>query len=94
MNKWKYYAVAGFNGYGVYDDYQLVLKSKKYIHGFRVKAFIDQGAALRYAQRLYYDLQIQKYNVYHPVFTKYMYNKLNWFFHCNVEFISPFVILP
>lgn len=44
--KWKFYAVAGFNGYGVYNDYDKILDSKKYIIGFKVKSFIDQGAAL------------------------------------------------
>lgn len=54
MNRrWKFYAVAGFNGYGVYNDYRKVLESKKYIMGFKVKSFIDYGIALRYAKEMY-----------------------------------------
>lgn len=34
-----WYGVYGQNGYGIYTDWNLVLKSKPYISGFKVKKF-------------------------------------------------------
>lgn len=93
MNRrWKFYAVAGFNGYGVYNDYNKVLKAKKYINGFKVKSFSDPSTALRYAERVYYELQIQKYNITHPVYHMSTSGGMNWFYHMNPKFVKPFVI--
>ena len=92
MKKWKYYAVAGFNGYGVYDDYSKVLKSKIYIQGFYVKSFVNERAALDYAEKLYYDLQIQRYDNYHPVKRGYKYEGINWFYFTNYDLICPFIV--
>lgn len=89
---WKFYAVAGFNGYGVYNDYDKVLKSKKYINGFKVKSFIDKGAASRYAKQTYYEMQIQRYHIFHPVRLDNEYGGMNWFYHMNQDLVKPFVI--
>ncbi len=93
MNRrWKFYAVAGFNGYGVYNDYRKVLESKKYIMGFKVKSFIDYGIALRYAKEMYYDLQIQKFSILHPVLHEEKYGGINWFYRTDFGMIIPFVV--
>jgi len=39
MGRNSFYGVYGFNGAGVYTDWDCVLKSKKYIAGFKVKKF-------------------------------------------------------
>ena len=35
----KFYGIAGTNGYGVYDDYDKVLGSRKYVKGYKIKSF-------------------------------------------------------
>lgn len=90
--KWKFYAVAGFNGYGVYNDYDKVLESKEYINGFKVKSFIDKGAAQRYAKQKYYEMQIQRYHIFHPVRRDNEYGGMNWFYRMNQDLVKPFVI--
>ena len=39
MAKKRFYGVAGTNGYGVFDDYGKVLKSRPYVKGFMLKGF-------------------------------------------------------
>ncbi|HJD47764.1 MAG TPA: hypothetical protein H9909_13055 [Candidatus Mediterraneibacter norfolkensis] len=90
--KRKFYAVAGFNGYGVYNDYDKVLDSKKYINGFKVKSFIDKGAALRYAEKTYYEMQIQRYHIFHPICLNKDYGGMNWFYFMNHDLVKPFVL--
>lgn len=89
---WKFYAVAGFNGYGVYNDYEKVLESQQYIWGFKVKSFIDYDLTLRNAKKMYYNLQIQKFGSLHPVLQEEKYGGLNWFYRTNFEMIIPFVV--
>ncbi len=58
MKKIKYYAVAGVNAYGVYDDYERVLESKKYIAEFKLKKFDTFDDAKMWAEDTYDDLQV------------------------------------
>lgn len=53
----KFYGIAGTNGYGVYDDYEKVLKSRGYIKEYKVKSFKNLIDAKRYAVETYESLQ-------------------------------------
>lgn len=68
------------------------MKSQTYIHGFYVKSFINERAARNYAEKLYYDLQIKKYNKYHPVKREYKYGGTNWFYFTDYNLICPFIV--
>lgn len=48
--------------------------------------------ALDYAEKLYYDLQIQRYDNYHPVKRGYKYGGTNWFYFTDYDLICPFIV--
>lgn len=56
-NQNKFYAVAGVNGRGVYDDYDEVMNSRKYIASFKCKRLKGFDEAKSYAEDMYWDLQ-------------------------------------
>lgn len=56
-NRNKFYAVSGVNGLGVYDDYDKVMESSRYIACFKCKKFNDFEDAKRAAEDMYWDLQ-------------------------------------
>lgn len=53
MAKKRFYGVAGSNGYGVYNDYERVLRARPYVRGFLVKGFPYYKEAERYAVNAY-----------------------------------------
>lgn len=53
MAKKRFYGVAGSNGYGVYNDYERVLRARPYVRGFLVKGFPYYKEAERYAVDAY-----------------------------------------
>lgn len=57
MKKIKYYGIAGVNAYGVYNDYEEVKKSRKYIAAFKNKRFDNFEDAKKWAQETYEGLQ-------------------------------------
>lgn len=60
----KFYGIAGTNGYGVYDDYGKVLKSRKYVKKYNVKSFKNLKDAEKYAVETYEMLQNGASNFY------------------------------
>ena len=52
-----FYAVSGVNGRGVYDEYNKVLESSRYIACFKFKRFDDFEKAKSAAEDMYWDLQ-------------------------------------
>lgn len=93
MKKKKYYAVAGFNGYGVYDNYDKVLRSRKYITGFKEKVFYNRKTAWKYARKFYYEAQLEKPDDFHPVKFSSSYGNMNWFNFIDREVVLPFIRL-
>lgn len=53
----QFYAVAGVNGRGVYDHYDKVKESSRYIACFKCKKFNDFEDAKSAAENMYGDLQ-------------------------------------
>lgn len=53
----KYYGVTGVNAYGVYDNYEKVMETKKFIAEFKCKAFSKFDAAKEWSEDRYYELQ-------------------------------------
>lgn len=53
----KFYAVAGTNGYGVYDDWGEVMRAKPHIKKFKNKGFDNYEEAEEYAYAQFISLQ-------------------------------------
>ena len=53
----KFYGIAGTNGYGVYDNYDKVLGSRKYVKGYKIKSFNSLIDAKEYAVNTYESMQ-------------------------------------
>ncbi len=49
MKRKKWYGVYGFNGLGIYTDYQKLLDAHDYIRGGRIKSFPNQEEAEDFA---------------------------------------------
>lgn len=77
MKKSRFYAVAGVNAYGVYDNYDEVLKSKKYIASFKCKRFTDFEVAKNEADRMYVEMQGDNYFDY----TISEIKRINWCYY-------------
>lgn len=78
MKKQKFYAVAGVNGYGVFDSYDGALSAKMYLAKFNTKRFEDFELAKEWAEDAFYDRQ--------ECFSYYDYEigeikKLNWVYY-------------
>lgn len=76
MKRKKYYGVAGSNGYGVYDNYNRVLKSRPFITAFTVKKFKDFDEAKVFALDEYDRLQDGALGSYEIE----EINEKNWFY--------------
>lgn len=76
MKRKKYYGVAGSNGYGVYDNYDRVLKSRPFITAFTVKKFKDFDEAKVFALDEYDRLQDGELGSYQIEDI----NEKNWFY--------------
>lgn len=79
MAKKRFYGVAGVNGYGVYNDYDKVLKSKPYIISFRVKGFPYYKKAKEYAINNYKQMAYGTTDICGT----YSIKRLNWFYRKN-----------
>lgn len=79
MAKKRFYGVAGSNGYGVYNDYERVLRAKPYVRGFLVKGFPYYKEAERYAVDAY------KQSVYGTIDIDITYEikRMNRFYYKN-----------
>ena len=77
MKKIRYYGIAGVNAYGVYDDYTEVLKSKKFIAGFKNKGFNSFEEAKEWAKDMYEDLQ----SIYYTDYQIAEIRKVNWCYY-------------
>lgn len=60
----KYYAVAGVNAYGVYDNYEKVMESSRYIACFKCKKFDSFEDAKDAAEDMYWDMQGKNLDMY------------------------------
>ncbi len=77
MKKEKFYGVAGVNAYGVYNDYEKVCKSRRFIAKFKTKKFNEFESAKHWAEDTYEELQRGFYYDYEiPEITK-----LNWCYY-------------
>ena len=77
MKNEKFYGVVGVNAYGVYNDYEKVIESKKYIAKFRTKKFNAFENAKLWAEDAYEELQRGVYYDYEiPEITK-----INWCYY-------------
>lgn len=76
MKRRKYYGVAGSNGYGVYDNYDRVLKSRPFVTAFTVKKFKDFDEAKVFALDEYDRLQDGELGSYEIEDI----NEKNWFY--------------
>lgn len=72
--KTRYYAIAGVNGYGVYDDYDKVLSQRKFLAEFKIKRCQTFDIAKGWAEEMFYEFQdditiVQNINII---------NRMNW----------------
>ena len=72
----KYYAVAGTNACGVYDNYDKILESQRFITKFKCKRFDNFADAKSEAESYYIDLQ-EPYSCYEIPEIK----KVNWLYY-------------
>lgn len=79
MAKKRFYGVAGTNGYGVFDDYGKVLKSRPYVKGFMLKGFPYCREAKMYAVDTYKQLVYGTAGVN----STYEIKRMNRFYHKN-----------
>lgn len=85
--KKKFYAVAGINGYGVYDNYKGVLKNREYVKSHRVKGFQTYAEAETYAYDTYSKLQEGQPDFYRIE----KIDRINWFFRRENIHLHPLV---
>lgn len=71
-----FYGVAGLNGYGVYDDYEKVLKTRPFVKKYKVKRFADFNQAEEYANEMYQSMQCDA-NKFYKIDS---ISDLNWFY--------------
>lgn len=64
MKKKYFYGVAGVNAYGVYNDYEKVLKRRERIAEFKNKKFKTFDEAKEWAELTYYRLQMKHSGLY------------------------------
>ncbi len=76
MAKKRFYGVAGSNGYGVYDDYDRVLKTRPFVTEFTIKKFKDFDEAKVFALDGYERLQDGTLGLYDIEDI----NEKNWFY--------------
>lgn len=76
MAKKRFYGVAGSNGYGVYDDYDRVLKTRPFVTEFTIKKFNDFNEAKVFALDGYERLQDGTLGLYDIEDI----NEKNWFY--------------
>lgn len=77
MAKKRFYGVAGINGYGVYDNYDRVLKTRPFVTAFTIKKFKDYDEAKVFALDEYERLQdgtLGSYDIEEI-------NEKNWFYY-------------
>ena len=73
MAKYGFYGVYGLNGGGVYDNWEKVISSKKYVKGFNVKKFSSLDNAVKYVEE-------GVAQVMENVNVDKLYTRMNWFF--------------
>lgn len=73
----KFYAVAGCNAYGVYDDYDRILESRPYIASYKCKSFNNYEDAKYAAEEMFFDLQKDVFAEYEIPEIK----KINWCYY-------------
>ena len=74
-----YYAIAGSNGYGAYNNYEKVLKSREYVKKYKCKGCNTFEEAKEMAFQLFSEIRgpISVGKVLEPIVT------MNWFYRTD-----------
>lgn len=87
MAKKRFYGVAGENGYGVYNNYEKVIKCQPYVRKFKVKGFDTFEHAKEFANDTYFRLQYGAQDFFHID----QISQLNWFYYSK-RLMKPFTV--